>query len=147
MCMTKKAIVLWVNGEGYSTRNGMLSPSHEIMLMCKIIWSNDIDLSLYVLGKRDKLAPWFRIAMWRRWQFSLDYQIVQNKMFTHKICFHSCSWRHGFSSLVSVEFCQVQISGTGRSLFQTCSFVCVCARAWAIECVLLWVWSDAWTIL
>ena len=91
----------------------MLLPSHEIRVKCKVIKSTDIDLVYNFLGKRDRLASWLRTAMWRRWHFSLDYQMVQNEMFTYKIYLYSCRSKHGLSSLVSADRCQLQISGSG----------------------------------
>jgi len=83
----------------------MLPPTPEIRVMCKVIrWYRP---RLYFLGRREWLDPYLRIALWCRWHFSVHYQIVQNKMFKYKFYLHSCRWRHGFSSLFSVECCLV----------------------------------------
>jgi hypothetical protein len=88
MCLINKAVVLWVKGQGKSAHESMSPPSHEIRLICEAIRFSDID-RVYMLWESVTDASWIRIAMWSRWHFNLDYQIVQNKMFPYKIYLHT----------------------------------------------------------
>jgi hypothetical protein len=44
MCITNKAVVLWVKVQGYSAHEGMLPLSHEFRVTCKVIRSSGIDV-------------------------------------------------------------------------------------------------------
>jgi hypothetical protein len=45
MCMTNKAVVLWVKVQGKSAHDCMKTLSQEISVTCKVISSSDIDVA------------------------------------------------------------------------------------------------------
>jgi hypothetical protein len=51
VCRSDNSVVLCVAGQGHTTHEGMKRPSHELRLVCKWIWSSDIELTIVYLEK------------------------------------------------------------------------------------------------
>jgi hypothetical protein len=109
-----KAVVLWVEGQGWCTHEGVLSPSHKFRVLFKGIGSSYIGLTNVLLGHGHRIFTWLRVARWRRCPFCFNCQNIQNKV-KYKINLKSITNFAGSNSAGGMDVCsfgRCVLSGT-----------------------------------